>query len=267
MKRVLIGLCVIGVASAVSAQTFRSAQALSHFLESKQRTIEARRTALNALGRGADYSRLLQCVQNSAIPAPKGYPGATPLQAAALTQAFRHDLTGSVLAAGLQLGACERNATQMAIAAAARGLRASSQLEDHVLLSDVIVVARATGGADVGGVDGFRSGQVFLVTSPIKGDVRKGTRLALRLRGGRNPDGTYTRYSNEPSFKTGSEYLLLVSRSLYEVTVLETGRQKPRSDEQLPGVLMTIPPELAGPGREQRRHAVERAVATQRGGR
>ncbi|MGH8073138.1 MAG: hypothetical protein ACREO4_03575 [Lysobacter sp.] len=231
-----LGLAALFAATSVNATESREIQALDGFLAAKETEHRERYDALLQLGRAAGYDGILQCLQQSLVTWPKGPPGATSQQVAALVYSFQHDIAGRVLGTATPYpGTCDATAEQIN-QAGAKAIRGEVSESDRVRFADTIVVARAVGGGPKAGtVDGFRSGLHFVVDEAIKGELRKGSRFVLRQTSGADGTGEHIVISGDHATRPGQLYLVLASRGMYTLAVTQAKKQLPRSDRTHPG--------------------------------
>lgn len=139
--------------------------------------------------------------------------------------------------AGLPLERCDSTATRDSLNAAARVLRGDSSLVDLIHISDFVVIAVARPAPILIQQDGFRSSIGFVVTDTLKGELQPGTKFIARQMSGKNPDGSGVSVSMDPIATIGTKYLVVGSRSHYEVEAVERGNGKPVHRKDVPVVL------------------------------
>lgn len=168
--------------------------------------------AIDDLGLRRRRLQALACVRR-ARPGVKGpmHPG--PGELSALAGLHERKVVQRIISADVALSpACDERDVAL-VHQVAGTIQSSPRLEDLVVLSDTIIIARVAGPLrpERRG-DGLRSSVPLVVEEAIKGDLQAGLSVVARSPDGPAGDGTYISYSGGPSFRMGKRYLVLASR-------------------------------------------------------
>lgn len=233
IKQSTVALMALSLSFGALGQSDRDRSSIDAFVARKATQSATRIEALSQLGRATSYESLLLCARQLQIR-PSGFPSTDPMQQAALLSTFQKDVVMMTLTAGLPLGQCDSTATRNALNAAARILRGDSSTADLVRLSDFVVIAVARPSPVRVDQDGFRSSIGFVVTRSLQGDLNPGEKFVVRQMSGKEPDGSEVSVSSEPKAVHGTKYLVVGSRSNYDVVAAEHGKRKQGARSSVP---------------------------------
>lgn len=190
----------------------QSPRATGDLIPRTEEELAATEGAIDRLGLRARRLQVLACVRR-ARPTVKGpsFPG--PGELSELAGLHERKVAHGIISGDIVLSpACDERDIAL-VHRVAGTIQSVPGLEDRVLLSDTVVIARATGSLrpERRG-DALRSSVPLVVKESIKGDMRPGQAFVARSPDGPVGDGTYVTYSGGPSFRTGEHFLILASR-------------------------------------------------------
>lgn len=192
-------------------------RATGDFIRVKEAELQGLEDGLRRLRLGSEYQRVLDCVVKAdlRLKGPQ-YPG--PGELRDLQAVFDRDVATTIVMSNLKSPqGCDANFLRL-IRHVGPSVKRGPSLQDGVLLSDVIVVARALGPlAPERRGDGLRSSIPFVAEQSIRGGIKVGRTIAVRSMSGPVGDGTYASVSGGPRLEEGGRYLILASRTRQRV--------------------------------------------------
>lgn len=101
----------------------------------------------------------------------------------------------------------------------------STTAAEQMLMADTVVIATAGELDNRARLDGYLSAWPYTVVKTLKGSRATGDTIYIPRKSGKTSDGMMLDVSSEPSVTPGTQYLLVLSKNLYEQRTVQKNKQ------------------------------------------